>query len=315
MTKSLAVVTLLAAAPLWSQDVFTQAVPAPAGGSANVIGWAARAGGFDAAFLHGPGIRFEGPPKKGAPYSAEAITETVQTLADGNRIRRENKAKVYRDNDGRTRREETLEAVGPWAVAGEPTTRIFINDPVAGEHWVLEPENKIARKMKIPSFGDHIGFAPFAHAEVGAAVVAPLEGAPRPAPFERRIEERHVQIQHAKATMEIQDDAEAEDLGTRMIEGVEAKGTKITRTIPAGKIGNERPIEIVFEQWRSEELGVDVLTKRSDPRAAETTYKLTNVQRTEPLPGLFQPPPDYEVKAQPDEILMRKIEVTPDEAK
>jgi hypothetical protein len=92
-----------------------------------------------------------------------------------------------------------------------------------------------------------------------------------------------------------------------MIEGVEAKGVKTTRTIPAGEIGNDRPIEIVFEQWHSEELGVDVLTKRSDPRAAETTYKLTNIQRTEPLPSLFQPPPDYEVQENKD-IIMQRIE-------
>jgi hypothetical protein len=100
-----------------------------------------------------------------------------------------------------------------------------------------------------------------------------------------------------------------EDLGARMIEGVEAKGVKITRTIPAGQIGNDRPIEIVFERWTSEELGLDVMTKRSDPRFAETTYRLTNLQRTEPLPGLFEPPPDYTVEeAGGDMLIQRKMQ-------
>src|SRR5690242_7555338 len=57
---------------------------------------------------------------KGAPYSADAITETTQTLADGNRITRKTTASLYRDSQGRTRREESLAAIGPWAAAGDP---------------------------------------------------------------------------------------------------------------------------------------------------------------------------------------------------
>ena len=61
-----------------------------------------------------------------------------------------------------------------------------------------------------------------------------------------------------------------ESLGKRMIEGVEADGTRYTTVIPAGQIGNEREIEVVFERWHSAELGVDVSTKRSDPRSGVT---------------------------------------------
>jgi hypothetical protein len=259
------------------------------------------AGAPEAVLLHGPGIRFEGPAKTGAPYSADAVTETVQVLSDGNRIAREHRAKVYRDSQGRTRREETLDAVGPWAVSGERPTRVFINDPVAGVHYVLEPEKKFARKMTIPSIENHVNVTTNVAVDVNVDVA---EAAPA---------NTRAFIASDAVAITIPDQAgdapAVEDLGARMIEGVEAKGVKITRTIPAGQIGNDRPIEIVFERWTSEELGLDVMTKRSDPRFAETTYRLTNLQRTEPLPGLFEPPPDYTVEeAGGDMLIQRKMQ-------
>ena len=303
-----ALAALTLAAPLWSQA--TNRSITVTDSTSNVATWVGDAPMLaDAVYLHGPGIRFEGPPKKGAPYSAEAVTETVQVLADGNRIVRENRAKVFRDSEGRTRREEKLGTVGPWAVAGESPTRIFINDPVAGEHWILEPENKIARKMKMPKMGEHVGVIAGVRAGVHAGVNVTVDPSDRAAPVRKRIERRAVRVEQGVIGGAIHEDGtESEDLGTRTIEGVEATGKKITRTIPAGEIGNERPIEVVFEQWRSEELGVDVMTKRSDPRSAETTYKLTDIQRTEPLPGLFQPPPDYEVKEPQGDVHIRRTE-------
>ena len=47
---------------------------------------------------------------KGSPFSAEAVSESVQMLADGNRITRKTTASMYRDSQGRTRREESLGA-------------------------------------------------------------------------------------------------------------------------------------------------------------------------------------------------------------
>ena len=86
-----------------------------------------------------------------------------------------------------------------------------------------------------------------------------------------------------------------EDLGTRSIEGVTANGTKMTTTLPAKEMGADRDIVITFERWHSPELKVDVLTKRSDPRVGETTYRLTNINRTEPLPSLFEPPAGFDI--------------------
>ena len=87
-----------------------------------------------------------------------------------------------------------------------------------------------------------------------------------------------------------------EQLGSQTIEGVVAEGTRVTFTIPAGKIGNERPIVTVNERWYSPELQTIVLSKNSDPRMGETTYRLTNIDRSEPDPSLFQVPADYKVE-------------------
>jgi hypothetical protein len=73
---------------------------------------------------------FDGKVVKGAPYSGEAVTESVQTLADGNRIVNKFTSQVYRDSEGRTRREQTLKALGGVGNSEEPLQTIFINDPV-----------------------------------------------------------------------------------------------------------------------------------------------------------------------------------------
>src|SRR5271169_4601237 len=84
---------------------------------------------------------------KGAPYSAEAVTETTQMLADGNRITHKSNASVYRDSAGRTRREETLSVLGPWASGGDAPKVIFIQDPAASTAYHLDPQAHVAHKM------------------------------------------------------------------------------------------------------------------------------------------------------------------------
>ena len=64
---------------------------------------------------------------------------------------------------------------------------------------------------------------------------------------------------------------------------------------PVGKIGNDRPITIVTEVWTSPELKTIVLSKRNDPRMGEQTFKLTNIQRSEPDPSLFTVPSDFTI--------------------
>jgi len=214
-------------------------------------------------------MRFDGKVVKGAPYSATAITESVQTLSNGARITNKTTASIYRDSEGRTRREMTLDRIGPFATADEPTQLIFINDPVAGVHYILDQRSHTARKM-----------------------AAPPEDGPRRRPPTEKTAERTPDRAHEKAHPE----GKTESLGKQVIEGVEAEGVRSVITIPEGKIGNDRPIEIVSERWDSPELQTVVLSKHNDPRFGETIYRLTSINRAEPAQTLFEVPADYKVE-------------------
>src|SRR5712671_6869351 len=94
--------------------------------------------------LHG------GKVVKGAPFSAVSVSETTQTLADGNHIVRKTQTNLFRDSQGRFRKEVTLPAIGPLAASGQPKSFVFINDPVAGTNFILHPDTKTAEQMEMP---------------------------------------------------------------------------------------------------------------------------------------------------------------------
>jgi hypothetical protein len=87
-------------------------------------------------------------------------------------------------------------------------------------------------------------------------------------------------------------------LGTRQFEGVRALGRKTT-TIPTGRIGNDRPIEITDERWESPDLRMLVYLRNSDPRTGVVEYRLTNINRADPPANLFTIPADYTVNQPP----------------
>src|SRR5262249_510283 len=93
--------------------------------------------------------------------------------------------------------------------------------------------------------------------------------------------------------------ANSEDLGTQMINGVPAQGTRNTIVIPKGQIGNDREIRIVSERWYSEELQMLVKSTNKDPRFGENTYELTNILRGAQDPTLFEIPSDFTVNGGP----------------
>lgn len=252
-------------------------------------------------------MSFDRKVVKGAPYSAQAVTEMIQTLSDGNRIVRKNTASVYRDGEGRTRHEQTLTAIGPWATAGDPPQTIFINDPVAGINYVLDPRSRTARKITV-------SVLPLSGKPGEITAIAPPKVAPAPSPAsaraatELRVAEdvfvtpamppapggvSSYSYYHRSASPP---NAKTESLGKQTIEGVVAEGTRTTITIPAGEIGNELPINIVSERWYSPELQTVVMTKNSDPRMGETVFRLTNINRSEPSRSLFEVPADYTIK-------------------
>ncbi|HEV2764987.1 MAG TPA: hypothetical protein VGV38_18535 [Pyrinomonadaceae bacterium] len=266
-------------------------------------------------------MSFGGKLVKGAPYSAEAVTETVQSLADGNRIVRKSTAQVYRDSEGRTRREQTLGNLGPFAPAGEAPQTIFINDPVAGVNYILDPRERTARKLPLPRFRvrGKPGEVPAGTGQNGPArrrvqvetemrtrvggpgdvftVVTPPTPPPGADFAAGVIAAQGAGFNHSFERKPA--DVKKESLGKRSFDGVEAEGTRHTHTIPAGEIGNEQPINVVSETWYSPELQTVVMTRHSDPRFGETTYRLTNISRSEPAATLFQLPSDYTVKEGP----------------
>lgn len=210
----------------------------------------------------------------GAPFSAVAVSETTQTLADGNHISRRTQSNLYRDSQGRIRREITLAGLGPLAGSGQPKSFVVINDPVAGATYMLHPDEKTAEKMARP--------------------FARMGGAAREAMRNKRSAREQQEIANGNL--------QREDLGAQTIEGVTAQGTRITRTIPAGQIGNEKPITIVHERWYSNDLQTVVMSKRNDPWSGETTYTLTHINRAEPDASLFTVPSDYSVTEGRQEI-------------
>jgi len=235
----------------------------------------------------------------GAPYSAQVVTERTQVLADGNRIQQNSMGSVARDSQGRIRRDEALPSLE--GDRGESAHVIMIDDPVAQVHWTLDAQTKTAIKMSLPS------------GNVFMSAVPPPPGGPNKTVFYSAIGagapgmmiNKQIIPKNAPGTPD--PNVVKTDLGTQTIEGVSAQGTKYTRTIPARQVGNEQPITITTETWYSPDLKVLVMSESNDPRMGETTYKLTDIQRAEPAPNLFQPPDDYTVKEGPqDHLIMRE---------
>jgi hypothetical protein len=263
-------------------------------------------------------VAVESKLTKNAPYSAEAVTESTQLLADGNRIVTKGATRVFRDSEARTRREQLNQA-------GTDAVNITISDPVAGNTYILDPATHMAfRNGFIMATPTGVATATFSARGRGGrgsgGGTQATDGTVVVTAHEIEVKEV-VDSQTAKVAYEMKARAGAaaattfmvagdlpvrtaavggqttrEDLGQQTIEGVSATGTRTTTEIPAGAIGNEQPIKIVSEQWFSPELQVLVLTKHSDPRTGETTYRLTGIVRAEPARSLFDLPPDYTLK-------------------
>ena len=237
---------------------------------------------------------------KNAPYSAEVATDHMQQLADGNRIVEHSSGRVYRDREGRVRREEDRPSSNP---------AISIFDPVSGVSYSLDPERRIAWKSSA-----QVGFAlmnKLDAAKMEAARIEELkrrvEQAPDVIEMRKKVEAEHrtaetMTVETAGGMMTMRrssiggEQHKEEALPARTIEGVRVEGRRMTTTIAAGAIGNEWPITIVSEEWTSPDLQLLVLTDRKDPRNGDSSYKLQGIQRGDPSPSLFQVPSDYEVR-------------------
>jgi hypothetical protein len=230
----------------------------------------------------------------GAPYSATISNEAVQTLADGTHITQSSAGSAARDSQGRTRQDTPLPAIGG-AIPKDAPHLVMIQDPVGGVAYTLNLTDKTAWKHPMPSVKSGVATSEITtrtvvvrSADPNSAQIAvpPPPGAPPPG-MNMMWQQKHLAEHAGEVT--------TEDLGTQVIEGVQATGVRTTETIAAGKIGNDRPISIVTEVWTSPELKTVVLSKRDDPRTGEQTFKLTNVHLGEPDPSLFTVPSDFKI--------------------
>ena len=227
--------------------------------------------GFHRMELLGVGGMHGGKIVTGAPFSAVSVTTMSRSLADGTKISNTIKVTLYRDSQGRFRKEGSMPPVGNMA-ADQPRSFVAISDPVALKRYLLNPDKKIAHVTALPNRERKGGKRgePASDA-AGANVEGEKEWGDNP-------------------------NVTKISLGTQTISGVSAEGTRYTRVIPAGEIGNDKPITITREVWYSNDLQMVVQTKHSDPRFGDTTYSLTSIQRTEPAANLFTVPSDYTVK-------------------
>lgn len=203
------------------------------------------------------------------------MTEHTESLANGNVISQKVQVNKFRDSSGRVRTESTVPArsgPGQTAATAVTRTRVTIHDPVAGVTRELDPQTKTAHEMAMPAGrgGNGGGNRPQDRTARGRgnANVRPTTSDPN---------------------------VVTETLAMQTINGVQATGTRVTRTIPAGEIGNAQPMQMVRETWISPDLKVPVMVKEIDPRRGTTITQLTNITRSEPDPSLFQTPPDYTV--------------------
>jgi len=201
---------------------------------------------------------------KGAPYSATAITETIQTLADGNRIVNKSVALLARDSEGRTRREETLSNLGPLPTSASRVA--FITDPVAKTEYVLDLDNHTAQVHPL-------------------SAVKVVTSQPR-LELGKGVEDKHLRSTSAA-------EVKQEALSDSSIDGVTCERILQTETFPAGSIGNERAIVVTSQTCASPELHLLLMRKRNDPRYGTTNYQLTGIRRSEPDASLFKVPSDF----------------------
>lgn len=209
---------------------------------------------------------FGGKVVTGAPFSAQVNIETTQMLSNGTHVDQKETASIARDSMGRTRRELTLSNIGPLTASGQSPHVAFIRDPVAGKSYILDEDKKTDVTFNRPANGNANGEE---------------RGAMR--------QERMGQRENVQTT----------SLGTKTIDGLTVQGTQVTRTIPAGQIGNDKAIVITRQEWYSQDLQMVISSTRTDPRFGTTTYQLTNINRDEPAQSLFAVPSDYTPETPP----------------
>jgi uncharacterized protein YdeI (BOF family) len=256
----------IAAALLISAAVFAQQLEV----KQQVAGWTSMAAPQQAGFM--------AKVVKNAPYSAKQVHEHTQTLADGTHISTTTTTTIYRDSSGRTRTEVNDEIV-------------TIVDPIVGATYRLNTKAQTVSTIRQITINPVMELS---NPELLNKIAGSLEAQ---ATFSTTTPTGNVTVTYDRGggPLPLPNNGEftRESLGTQSMEGLVVEGTRLTHTIQAGEIGNDRPINSVTEQWYSPELQLYVLTKTSDPRNGESVTRLTEVNRADPDSSLFQVPANY----------------------
>jgi hypothetical protein len=208
----------------------------------------------------------------GCPFSAVLTTETTQTLADGTTIRKQFKAPIYRDSAGRIRY-ESYAPMYPEAEASETPSMIQILDPVGGVTYYLMPQHATATRQYLGDPGRNNG-------------------------GNQQAQRAPAQSSTSKPMQDMSSQIVDEKLDPQEIEGLLATGVRQTRTIPAGAEGNDRPIVITTETWRSSVMQITLVQKRADPRTGDSEMRMTDLKQEEPDALLFQVPAEYKISGE-----------------
>jgi hypothetical protein len=239
--------------------------PPPPGGMTEFIMQGPAGGMGGGAFFHEE-VGLGDKVVTGAPMTATITVIHDQTLSDGNTIHNENQSTEYRDSSGRVRKEVPFKLMTP-ATGATEGTMIVIMDPVAGKRYILNPQKKTAHEM------------------------------PLHPPGPREANGNNANTGRGEGPVWQGENVASESLGTKTILGLPATGTRVTRTIPAGQIGNAKAISVVTERWVSTDLQIPVSTTHTDPMMGNMTTTVTSITRGDPDASLFQVPADYKIEA------------------
>lgn len=209
-------------------------------------------------------------PVVGRPLEATEVRHNLQVLSDGTKLESSSTTRFWRDSQGRMRTESP--------------ERIEIYDPIGGAIYDLDPQHQTY--IKSTSHADAVMIA----VDGSSSRVSSFSGTPHPD-----------RPSHVDLGIPYQKDKQAlttkEDLPPQVLNGVSAHGSRITSTVPAGAVNNDREFKIVSERWYSDDLQLLLKTSNSDPRFGINTYELTNIKQGPPDPSLFQVPAGYTERA------------------
>jgi hypothetical protein len=196
----------------------------------------------------------------GAPYSGKSTTVKEKMLTDGTKTTETFVELLWRDAEGRTRKEFIRHTD-----SGEEYRSIIITDPVGGVYLKWDDNEEAGRRV--------VGIWPVPPAQRLTAPPSPL-------------------IQGKAVT---RPDFRNEILTPQEINGVFAEGSRWSRTIRLEGESNNRVIEMTNELWISPDLRIIVRHVHDDPRTGKETTDVTDVVRGDPDPALFHAPEGYTV--------------------